>query len=300
MPHLRADAALRQTFFRDLQLLFYAAAGLGQRFWEELRELSLEACGEELLIMTGFGATETAPFALSTGIEGAFAGMVGFPAPGMELKLAAVGSKLEARVRGPNITPGYWRDAAMTDAAFDEEGFYRLGDAMRFVDAADPAKGVVFDGRLAEDFKLSTGTWVSVGPLRARILAAAAGLAQDVVITGHDRGFAGALVFPNLAVCRDIAGTAADAPAASVVDHPAVRARFQEAFDALAREGTGSSTFVARAILLDQPPSLDAREITDKGSLNQKAVLQQRAALVEALYASEPSTRVLIAAPLRT
>jgi feruloyl-CoA synthase len=300
MPHLRSDAVLRDTFFRDLKLLFYAAAGLGQRFWDELREVSLQACGEELLIMTGFGSTETAPFALTTGPEGAFAGMVGFPAPGLEVKLAPVGSKLEARVRGPNITPGYWHDEALTAAAFDDEGYYRLGDAMRFVDPDDPSRGLVFDGRLAEDFKLSTGTWVSVGPLRARILAAAGGLAQDVVITGHDREFAGALVFPNLAVCRDVAGLPAAAPATEVLTHPAVVRRFHDAFAGLAGEGTGSSTFVARAIILDQPPSLDAREITDKGSINQRVVLQQRAALVDELYAPAPSARVMIAAPLRT
>ena len=300
MPHLQRDAALRETFFRDLKLIFYAAAGLGQRFWDDLREVALQACGEELLIMTGFGSTETAPFAFTTGPEGAFAGMVGFPAPGLEVKLAPVGEKLEARVRGPNITPGYWRDERLTAAAFDEEGFYCLGDAMRFVIPDDPSSGLVFDGRLAEDFKLSTGTWVSVGPLRARILAAAAGLAQDVVITGHDQGFAGALVFPNLAVCREVAGLPADAPAADVVAHPVVVRRFRDAFHALAHEGTGSSTFVARALVLDRPPSLDAREITDKGSINQKVVLQQRAALVEELYAPVPSPRVLIAAPLRT
>ena len=300
MPHLRTDAVLRETFFRDLKLLFYAAAGLGQQFWDDLREVSIQACGEELLIMTGFGSTETAPFALTTGPAGAFAGMVGFPAPGLEVKLAPVGSKLEARVRGPNITPGYWRDDALTAAAFDDEGYYKLGDAMRFVDPHDPSKGLIFDGRLAEDFKLSTGTWVSVGPLRARILAGAAGLAQDVVITGHDREFAGALIFPNLAVCRDAAGLPADAPAREVLTHPAVLRRFQDALAGLAREGTGSSTFVARAILLDQPPSLDAREITDKGSINQKVVLQQRAALVDELYAQAPSARVLTAVPLRT
>jgi feruloyl-CoA synthase len=300
MPHLQSDAVLRETFFRDLKLLFYAAAGLGQQFWDDLREVALQACGEELLIMTGFGSTETAPFAFTTGPEGAFAGMVGFPAPGLEVKLAPVGSKLEARVRGPNITPGYWRDEALTAAAFDEEGFYKLGDAMKFVDPADPSRGLIFDGRLAEDFKLSTGTWVSVGPLRARILAAAAGLAQDVVITGHDREFAGALVFPNLAACRDVAGLPAGTPAADILKHHAVSRLFQDAFARLAREGTGSSTFVARVIVLDQPPSLDAREITDKGSINQKVVLQQRAALVDELYSPTPSARVLTAAPLRT
>jgi feruloyl-CoA synthase len=300
MPHLRSDAVLRETFFRDLKLIFYAAAGLGQRFWDALRDVSLQACGEELLIMTGFGSTETAPFAFTTGPEGAFAGQVGFPAPGLEVKLAPVGSKLEARVRGPNITPGYWRDQDLTSAAFDEEGYYRLGDAMRFVDPNDPARGLIFDGRLAEDFKLSTGTWVSVGPLRARILAAAGGLAQDVVIAGHDREFAGALIFPNLTACRDFAGLPADAPAATVLAHLQVVLSFQDALAGLAHDSTGSSTFVARALLLDQPPSLDAREITDKGSINQKVVLEQRAALVEELYAPTPSARVLIAAPLRT
>ena len=293
MPHLRSDAVLRETFFRNLQLLFYAAAGLGQRFWDELRDVSIEACGEEILIMTGFGCTETAPFAFSTGVEGAFAGMVGFPAPGLDVKLAPVGAKMEARARGPNITPGYWDDEELTRQAFDEEGYYRLGDAMRFVDPRDPASGLVFDGRLAEDFKLSTGTWVSVGPLRSRILAAAGGCAQDVVITGHDRDFVGALVFPNLAACRDTAGMPADTPAASVVTDPRVRQIFQAAFDALARESTGSSTFVARAMLVDEPPSLDAREVTDKGSLNQKAVILHRTALIDELYAPSPSARVI-------
>ena len=293
LPHLRTDAMLRETFFRDLKLLFYAAAGLGQRFWDELREISIDACGEEIVIMTGFGATETAPFALSTGSRGAFAGMAGFPAPGLDLKLAPVGSKLEARVRGPNITPGYWHDDALTREAFDEEGYYRLGDAMRFVDPDDPASGLVFDGRLAEDFKLSTGTWVSVGPLRSKILAAATGLAQDVVITGQDRDFAGALIFPNLPSCRALAGLESDAGARDVLTHPSVLQRFQDIFGALARESTGSSTFVARAMLLDEPPSLDAREITDKGSINQKAVLQHRAALVEEIYATPTSPRVI-------
>jgi feruloyl-CoA synthase len=293
MPHLRSDPVLRDTFFRDLQLLFYAAAGLGQRFWDELRDVSIDVCGEEILIMTGFGCTETAPFALSTGAEGAFAGMVGFPAPGLDLKLTPVGEKMEARARGPNITPGYWHDGELTRSAFDEDGYYRLGDAMRFVDPEDPARGLVFDGRLAEDFKLSTGTWVSVGPLRAKVLAAAAGYAQDVVITGHDRDFVGALIFPNMPACRETAGLRPDAQAREVLEHPHVVRIFQDAFDALARQSTGSSTFVARALLLEEPASLDAREITDKGSLNQKAVIQNRSALVDELYASAPSSRIL-------
>jgi feruloyl-CoA synthase len=294
LPHLRSDALLRDTFFRNLKLYFYAAAGLGQRFWDELRDLALEACGEELLIVTGFGATETAPFALTTGGVGAVAGMIGLPCPGMELKLAPVGAKKEARVRGANITPGYWQDETMTRAAFDDEGFYRLGDAMDFVDPADPQKGLIFDGRLAEDFKLSTGTWVSVGPLRSKILMQAAGLAQDVVIAGHDRDFAAALVFPNLVRCREIAGMTADTPASAALQHPVVRERFQDVFDDLAQQATGSSTFVSRAVLLDVPPSLDAREITDKGSINQKAVLRNRAALVEDLYSTSPPAHVIV------
>lgn len=295
LPYLRSDAALRETFFKKLQLYFYAAAGLGQRFWDELRDLAIDACGEELLIVTGFGATETAPFALTTGGYGAVSGMIGLPCPGMELKLTPVGSKKEARVRGPNITPGYWGDQAMTQAAFDEEGFYKLGDAMDFVDTADPNKGLMFNGRLAEDFKLSTGTWVSVGPLRSKILMQAAGLAQDVVIAGHDRDFAAAMVFPNLARCRELAGiTSPDVPASEVLRHPAVVSRFQTVFNELARQATGSSTFVSRAVLLDVPPSLDAREITDKGSINQRAVLRNRAALVDDLYSIPPPAHVIV------
>jgi feruloyl-CoA synthase len=219
--------------------------------------------------------------------------MIGLPAPGLELKLAPVGSKLEARLRGPNITPGYFGDDELTRAAFDEEGFYRLGDAMQFVDPADPRKGLVFDGRLAEDFKLSTGTWVSVGPLRTRLLQQAAGYAQDIVITGHDRPSVGALIFPNLAACRELAGLDGDAVPANIVQHPRVVDHFRRVLADLAARSTGSSTFAARAMLMDEPPSLDAREITDKGSLNQRAILQRRAPLVEELYTTTPPSRVI-------
>ena len=295
MPYLRDDAALRKTFFSELKLLFYAAAGLGQRFWDELRDVSIAACGEELLIMTGLGSTETAPFAICTGLDGASAGMIGLPVPGMQLKLAPVGDKLEGRVRGPNIAPGYYKDEELTRAAFDEEGYYKLGDGMRFVDEANPKRGLIFDGRLAEDFKLSTGTWVSVGPLRARIMAAGGGLVQDVVIGAPDREYVTALLFPSVHLCREAAGAAPDAPLAEVVAHPEVRRRFQDALRRLAAESTGSTTFVARAMVMDEPPSVEAREITDKGSLNQKAVLAHRAALVDELYAASPSARVISA-----
>ena len=294
LPHLRADRALRERFFAKLKLFFYAAAGLTQRMFDELQALALESCGEELLWVTGMGATETAPFALCTGRAGAWSGFVGFPVPGVELKLAPEGEKLEARVRGPNVTPGYWRDAARTQAAYDAEGFYRMGDAVRFVDPSDPAKGLAFDGRLAEDFKLSSGTWVHVGPLRARIVAESAGLVEDAVIAGHDRGFVAALLFPNLARCRELCPDLGDAAARAVLDDPRVRQRFREVLRAVADQSTGSSTLVARAALLEAPPSIDSRELTDKGSLSQKAVLESRSASVEALYAESPPAQVIV------
>ena len=264
-------------------------------------ELAVQGCGERILWVTGLGATETAPSVTFTRGDGVRSGMIGLPVPGVEVKLAPDGDKTEMRVRGPSVTPGYWRQPELTRAAFDDEGFYRLGDAVAWVDAADPRKGLVFDGRVAEDFKLATGTWVSVGPLRAKLIAAGAPFVQDVVIAGLNRDWIGALVFPRLDECRALAaGLAADAPASEVLAHPAVRAKFQSLFDALAREATGSSTRIARAIPLDAPPSIDASEITDKGSINQRAVLKHRAALIEELYAATPTPRTIVAAQVRS
>lgn len=282
VPHLRADAVLRERFFRRVEILFYAAAGLGQRFWDELQELAVEACGERIRMVTGLGATESAPFALCVASDDARAGMVGLPVPGVELKLVAVGNKLEARLRGPSITPGFWRDPERTRTAFDEEGFYRLGDALAWVDPADPSKGFAFDGRLDEDFKLSTGTWVSVGPLRARLLTALAPYAQDVVIAGHDRDEVTALIFPNRATCDALRGDD-------------LRAILAGRLGDICAGATGSSTRVPRALMLDEPPSIEAGEITDKGSINQRAVLRHRAALVEELYALPTPASVIVA-----
>jgi len=295
LPYLRADAALRNTFFSRLGLLQYAAAVLPQPIWKAYEELAIETCGERILWITGYGATETAPFAMSTNRGAARAGTVGLPVDGVEMKLVPAGDKLEARFRGPSITPGYWREAHLTRAAFDEEGFYRTGDAMRFVDPADPQQGLEFDGRTAEDFKLTTGTWVRVGKLRSRINAAGSPYVQDAVITGHDREALGALLFPNIEACRSLcADLAKDAPACAVLAHAAVRARFRELLGALALEATGSSTRVTRLVLLDTPPSLDAAEVTDKGSINQRSVLKTRAALVEELYAEPAGKRVIV------
>jgi feruloyl-CoA synthase len=280
LPHLREDEVLRRTFFGRLGLLQYAAAVLPQPVWKAYEELAVQTCGERILWITGYGATETAPFLMSTNRGAARAGTVGLPVDGVEMKLAPVNDKLEARFRGPNITPGYWRDAELTRAAFDEEGYYRTGDALRFLDPEDPAQGLEFDGRLSEDFKLTTGTWVSVGPLRARLAAAGAPYLQDSVITGHDRDELGALILPNLQACKGLAPEV-------------LRAHLQAALDRLAAEATGSSNRIARALILEEPPSIDAGEITDKGSINQRVVLRTRANLVELLYSEPAAPQVL-------
>ena len=272
VDRMRTDAELRRVFFSKVQVLFYAAAGLSQRVWDELQELAVATCGEEILMMTGLGATETAPAALFTGIEGAASGLVGLPLPGVELKLAPVGSKLEARIKGPSVTPGFWRNPELTRASFDEEGYYRMGDALLFADPNDPLKGFRFDGRLNEDFKLSTGTWVSAGPLRMKFLQHFGALVQDVVLAGPDRDFVTALVFA--------------APGISIDE-------FRGCLNDFARLSTGSCTLVQRAIVLDQPPSIEAGEITDKGTLNQRAVRENRSAIVEELYQANPSARIV-------
>jgi feruloyl-CoA synthase len=232
--------------------------------------------------------------AIQTTWETDRAGVIGIPIPGVEAKLVPQAGKLEARVRGPNITPGYWRQPELTRKAFDEDGFYKFGDAVRFVDPSDVNKGFLFDGRFSEDFKLATGTWVSVGPLRARILSSFAPFVRDVVITGHDRDDVGMMIFADVEACCALcpAGSlrsGAGLAASNILRHEAVRQRFCDLLAAFAAEATGSSNRVSRAILLEEPPSLDAREITDKGSLNQRAVLEHRVALVEELYGSRDS-----------
>jgi feruloyl-CoA synthase len=284
LPFLREDAVLRDSFFRRLGLLQYAAAVLPQPTWKAYEELAIAACGERVLWITGYGATETAPAAMFTSRGAMRSGTVGLPVDGLELKLVPADGKLEARFRGPSITPGYWRQAELSKAAFDEEGYYRTGDALRWIDEAEPPAGLEFDGRLTEDFKLGTGTWVSVGPLRARINTACAPLLHDAVITGHGRDELGALLFLSPAGCKDLA-------------HTEIRSMLQTALRTHARESTGSSTRVVRALVMMEPASIDAGEITDKGSINQRAVLQRRAALVERLYATSPDPEVLMAIP---
>lgn len=296
MPYLKRDEWFRDAFFSRVKLLFYAAAGLGQRFWDDLRDVAIQACGEEILMMTGLGATESSPYAISTGSDGAISGRIGLPVPGIEVKLAPIGEKLEARLRGPNVTPGFYRQPELTAGAFDEEGFYKLGDAVRFVDDGDLALGLVFDGRINEDFKLSSGTWVSVGPLRVRFLQHFGGLVQDVVIAAPDRADVTALVFPALDACAALANLEPSATPEQIVSHPDVRAKLSALLDDFARQQTGSASTIARMALMTTRPSLDAGEVTDKGSLNQKAVLAHRAALVDDLYADPPPPHVIIGA----
>ena len=290
LPALDEDAAFCARFFSRLRMLFYAAAGLRQEVADAIEALAIATRGEPIPWVTGLGATETAPFAICTGpMPAPAAGRIGVPAPGVELKVTPVGPVFEARVRGPNVTPGYWRDAELTRASFDDDGFYCMGDVIGLVDASDPSRGFTFEGRITEDFKLSTGTWVRVGPLRAALLAHFGELVQDVAIAGHDREAVGILVFPNLETCRRLAGASPEVAACNVLTASIVLERFDAALASFAGAQRGASTRVERAILLDEPPSIDAQEITDKRSLNQKAVLRHRSAHVSRLFGGSGS-----------
>jgi feruloyl-CoA synthase len=291
LPFLRDRKEFRDRFYQRLRLMYYAGAGLSQPVWDELQELAVESCGERILMFTGLGSTETGPSAMFPYWEEERAGHVGLPAPGVELKLVRAGEKFEARLRSPSITPGYWRQPELTRAAFDEEGYYCLGDALKYVDAGDPGKGFIFDGRLSEDFKLATGTWVSVGPLRAKFLAHCAPYLRDIVFAGHDGEYVAALMFPNVEACRALVTGGSDG---DVVRSERVRAKFAGLLRELARAGTGSSNRVVRAMLMEEPPSIDKHEVTDKGSFNQAAVLRNRSDLVAELYAPEASSRTIV------
>ena len=282
LPYLESDAQLRKTFFRDLDFIFYAGAALPQNLWERIEKLVVAERGGKLAMLSAWGSTETAPMATCVHFHIERAGPVGLPAPGCEIKLVPSGGKLEARVRGPNVTPGYYKRDDLTRDAFDEEGFYRIGDALRFADRERPELGLVFDGRVAEDFKLTSGTWVHVGAVRVKLIAAANPVIQDAVLTGHDRSEIGALVFLNPATTKDMTAEA-------------VRARIAAALRTMASEG-GSSTHPTRALVMSEPPSIDANEITDKGYINQRAVLERRAALVERVHANPPPPDVVTSA----
>jgi feruloyl-CoA synthase len=288
------DALLRETLFSRVQAFMFAGATLSQAVWDRLDALAEQTLGARVPMITGLGMTETAPSCTFSLVPGKPAGHIGLPCPGVEVKLVpGVGSaegKTEIRFRGPNVTPGYWRAPELTAAAFDEEGFYRTGDAVRFQDEDDPQQGLMFDGRIAEDFKLSSGSFVSVGPLRAKVIAAGDPLVQDAVVAGLNRDDIGLLIFVRWDDARVQFGLPASLSVAQLSADAAVRRHFQQMLDALWDEGTGSATRVARLLLLEEPPQIDRGELTDKGSINQGAVLKHRAQSVERLYAASDAS----------
>lgn len=281
---LQADTALRDHFFSRLQLIECGGAGMSLKTMDAFNQLAEAAIGERIRLAAGLGMTETAPTCTFAIPEEARAGFIGCPVPGVDVKLVPLGDKAEVRFRGPNVMPGYWREPELTREAFDEEGYYRTGDAARPFDPADPTQGLMFDGRIAEDFKLSTGTFVSVGPLRARVIALGFPCVHDAVVTGINRDEIGLLIVPRINEARRLAGLPDTASAEEALGHAAVRDFFQALANQLWAEGSGSANRPARLLLLAEPPSIDGGEITDKGSINQRAVLSRRAALVELLH----------------
>ncbi|MBK6863683.1 MAG: feruloyl-CoA synthase [Ideonella sp.] len=294
---MRHDDALRRSFFSRLRLIFPAGAGLAQAVQDEIDAMAVQTVGERIPMTMGLGMTETAPSSLSAHLPDWRAGLVGLPVAGVSVKLVPVAGKLEVRYRGPNVTPGYWRQPDLTQAAFDEQGYFRSGDAVRFVNDENPAAGLCFDGRIAEDFKLASGTWVNVAALRARVMAAGSPHVQDVAFAGHDRNEVGVLLFLWPAASALSGTLAPGAPMAAIVRDPQVRAWAQALLDGMAAGAGGSSKRIARALLEAEPPSAEHGELTDKGSINQRAVLARRSASVQALYALPPDARVLRARP---
>ena len=280
---METDAALRKNLLSRVGMFFYAGAAMAQPIWDSLYASQEREVGERIAMTTGLGMTESGPFALFVTNPYVKTADLGVPAPGMEIKLVPDGDKIDILYTGPNITPGYWRAPKETSEHFDEEGFFRTGDAVKWIDESDVHQGLKFDGRIAEDFKLATGTFVSVGPLRAKIIGAGAPYIQDVVITGLNRREVGAMIFPTPAV-RGLSGLAADAAMSEVLSSTSVVAHFQSLLEHLAQTSTGSASRIAFAVLLNEPPSIDKGEVTDKGSINQRAVLKHRDALVQAMH----------------
>jgi feruloyl-CoA synthase len=285
---LESDDELARRFFARMKMLFYAGASLSQDVWDRLTEVAARTCGERIVIITGLGMTEASPFSLCASWEAGVAGGVGHPAPGLTAKLVPASGKLEVRYRGPNVTPGYWRQPELTAQAFDSEGFFRTGDAVRYLDPSDPQRGLVFDGRTAEDFKLSTGTWVSVGPLRARLLLSAAPYLSDAIIAGHDRDELSALVLIDEGRARALCGDlSAAAKLAELAAHPSLVRELRNRLRQAQAEATGSANRITRMLVVTDLPTIDRGELTDKGSINQRAMLENRRALIERMYAAD-------------
>jgi feruloyl-CoA synthase len=290
---MERDDALCRSFFKNLTVMAYGGARLPDDLYDRMQALAVKTTGERIVFYTGWGSTETAPTSTGTYWDTERVGLIGLPFPGVELKMVPCGSKYELRLRGVNVTPGYFGQPDLTKKMFDEEGFYCIGDAGVFVDDNDPLQGIIFAGRVVEDFKLTTGTFVHVGSLRTDAIAATTPVVHDALVAGQDREFIGLLAWPNLHACRQIVGNA-DASFEDVIRHPEVIARFKRGLEAHNASATGSSMRIARAMLMAEPPSIDGNELTDKGYINQRAGLERRAALVERLYADRPGEDVIV------
>jgi feruloyl-CoA synthase len=296
---MEKDDALCRTFFRDLRMLAYGGATLPGDLYTRMQALAVKYTGHRIVFFTGWGSTETAPTATSTYWETERVGLIGLPHPGVELKMVPAGSdtgagqKYELRLRSVIVMPGYHKRPDLTAAAFDEEGFYKIGDAGTFVDPDDPAQGLIFAGRVVEDFKLTSGTFVHVGSLRVAAVAAASPVLQDAVVTGQDRAYAGLLAWPNLMACRQLTGSP-EATAADVIQDPRVIRHVRNSLAAHNAAHPGSSQQIKRIILMAEPASIDGGELTDKGYINQRATLERRAGLVRELYADPPERSVIV------
>lgn len=293
LKEMRRNPDLAQAFYENMRLTFYAAAALPSSTWEGLQEMAVAVKGHPVPMVTQWGATETGPTATDSHfidprhLGSQRSGNIGIPVPGCELKLVRFGDKWEVRLRGPGIFPGYWKNPQATADAFDEEGFYKIGDAVRFADEMDPVDGLYFDGRISEDFKLASGTWVSVSNIRVRGIAALAPAVSDIVVTGHGRSSIGFLLVPDLKACRSLAGLPPETPAELVVARPELREHVRKGLAALKADGGGSSQYAARARFLVEPPSLARQEMTDKGYINQRAMLRNRSSEIEALHSDD-------------
>ncbi|WP_316232443.1 AMP-binding protein [Bradyrhizobium sp. SZCCHNR1051] len=291
---MEKDDALCRSFFKDLGIMAYGGARLPDDLYERMQALAVKTTGERIVFYTGWGSTETAPTSTGTYWNTERVGLIGLPFPGVELKMVPTDDKYELRLRGINVMPGYFGQPELTKKAFDEEGFYCIGDAGVFVDPNDPAQGIIFAGRVVEDFKLTTGTFVHVGSLRTDAIAAATPAIHDALVTGQDREYVGLLAWPNLHACRQLVGDP-NATFEDVVKHPAVIDCVRRGLEAHNRVCEGAtSRRIGRAMLMVEPPSIDGHELTDKGYINQRAGLERRAALVERLYAAEPDSDVIV------
>ena len=294
LPYLEDDKVLCEHFFRNLKLLMFAAAALPKDLWERLERLSVTVLGRKVPITSAWGTTETAPLATTAHFPIEDIANIGIPVPGVSVKMLPFGDKMELRVKGPNITPGYHRRPELTAKMFDEEGYYLAGDAGRLVDPLDPARGILFDGRITEDFKLMTGTWVSTGTVRVNAIAAASPLIRDAVVTGSNRADIGLLAWLNDAAGEQFLTGGGQPLSSPLILNPVIRARLVKDLAGYNTRNPGSSRCIRRIMLMSEPPEIDAGEITDKGYINQRAVQERRADLVERLYAESPDPEVIL------